>query len=154
MHYLAEDIKSQNLQFNFIWFVSAATLVRTCNTDQFRCDDGRCIASSWICDGDNDCGDMSDEDQRHNCGMHPLITSYTFSLSTSVSLSFSSSFSASSHIFSLVAHPLVPYHCSTLALPASLILSLFRTLMDLDTHHWGSVVWETLAVSAQHLSLL
>uniref|UniRef100_A0A3P8VY07 Uncharacterized protein n=1 Tax=Cynoglossus semilaevis TaxID=244447 RepID=A0A3P8VY07_CYNSE len=54
--------------------VSTASLVRTCNSDQFRCDDGRCIAPSWICDGDNDCGDMSDEDQRHNCGMQPYFT--------------------------------------------------------------------------------
>lgn len=66
------------LQSKVIWFVSAATLVRTCNTDQFRCDDGRCIASSWICDGDNDCGDMSDEDLRHNCGMRPFTTSLLF----------------------------------------------------------------------------
>lgn len=42
--------------------------MRTCSSDQFTCDDGRCIPATWICDGDNDCGDMSDEDQRHNCG--------------------------------------------------------------------------------------
>ncbi|RXM28137.1 Low-density lipoprotein receptor-related protein 2 [Acipenser ruthenus] len=43
------------------------TQVRTCSSEQFRCDDSRCIPYSWICDGDNDCGDMSDEDRRHNC---------------------------------------------------------------------------------------
>lgn len=51
-----------------VCFNPTATTVRTCNSDQFSCDDGRCIALSWICDGDNDCGDMSDEDERHNCG--------------------------------------------------------------------------------------
>lgn len=51
--------------------------MRTCSSDQFRCDDGRCIPATWICDGDNDCGDMSDEDQRHSCGRCLVLLSLT-----------------------------------------------------------------------------
>jgi len=32
-----------------------------CTSDQFRCPDGRCISSSWLCDLDDDCGDLADE---------------------------------------------------------------------------------------------
>ena len=33
--------------------------------EQFVCDNGETIPAEWICDGDNDCGDFSDE---QDCG--------------------------------------------------------------------------------------
>ena len=32
-----------------------------CASDEFQCNNGNCIPSRWISDGDNDCGDWSDE---------------------------------------------------------------------------------------------
>lgn len=32
-----------------------------CNEGKFECDNKRCIAESFVCDGDNDCTDKSDE---------------------------------------------------------------------------------------------
>ncbi|KAI1237378.1 Low-density lipoprotein receptor-related protein 1B [Lamprotornis superbus] len=40
--------------------------VHSCSADQFRCQNGRCIPGHWACDGDNDCGDFSDE-TKTNC---------------------------------------------------------------------------------------
>jgi len=33
----------------------------TCPPDYFKCQNRRCIPLSWMCDGDDDCNDMSDE---------------------------------------------------------------------------------------------
>ena len=35
-----------------------------CPADQFTCNSNLCIDQSWVCDGDNDCRDFSDE---HDC---------------------------------------------------------------------------------------
>ncbi|XP_077396383.1 sortilin-related receptor [Festucalex cinctus] len=42
------------------------TCVKTevsCSANQYRCSNGRCISNIWKCDSDDDCGDMSDEQE-------------------------------------------------------------------------------------------
>ena len=41
-----------------------------CQTNQFRCDNGKCVFNSWKCDNVNDCGDNSDE---KSCGKENLV---------------------------------------------------------------------------------
>lgn len=48
------------------------TGVTGCDEDEFLCGTGHCIASTWRCDGDVDCTDLSDE---LNCANN--MTSYT-----------------------------------------------------------------------------
>lgn len=42
--------------------------VSTCSPQQFICANGHCIQTSLICDGNNDCGDNSDEAPELQCG--------------------------------------------------------------------------------------
>ena len=41
-----------------------------CHDVQFQCGNGRCIYKSWKCDGEDDCGDNSDEDEEMCAGRY------------------------------------------------------------------------------------
>lgn len=42
-------------------FVVSPAEMHQCRSDEYNCSSGMCIRSSWVCDGDNDCRDWSDE---------------------------------------------------------------------------------------------
>lgn len=56
----------------FFWvflYVCAEDIVKTCSPSQFACTNGNCVSQSMVCDGNNDCGDNSDEVPELQCGM-------------------------------------------------------------------------------------
>lgn len=57
--------------FNFGNSPPLWTAPRECEEDEFQCQNGYCIRSLWHCDGDNDCGDNSDEQCGRYTELHP-----------------------------------------------------------------------------------
>ena len=47
----------------------------TCDGNKYACANGKCISRLWACDGEDDCGDGSDEEKKFCC----KLTSNAFS---------------------------------------------------------------------------
>ena len=45
------------------YFCVLIPLVAICGSTEFTCDNGNCVPYSYKCDGADDCGDNSDEEQ-------------------------------------------------------------------------------------------
>lgn len=58
------EIHISSLIITLTPFLSTSCLTaaaKQCSPEEFRCTNGQCISKTFVCDGDNDCSDHSDE---------------------------------------------------------------------------------------------
>lgn len=36
-------------------------IAKLCKDEEFRCPSGKCISNAYVCDGEDDCGELEDE---------------------------------------------------------------------------------------------
>lgn len=60
------------LSFLFFVCVLPPADAKACPSKDFQCRNGKCLAPIYVCDGDDDCGDASDEEKcsAPTCGQH------------------------------------------------------------------------------------
>lgn len=63
--------------YNTFFFFKLAFYVDCNPVTHHQCGEGRCITADWVCDGDHDCIDKSDE---INCCKFSQSLNYFFSL--------------------------------------------------------------------------
>lgn len=52
---------SSKTEGSFVTTVEMFVYVATCSPMEFRCKNDRCVSSDFVCDLEDDCGDLSDE---------------------------------------------------------------------------------------------
>ena len=65
------------IKIKCVFFCLPDLPVIVCNTAELECKNGRCVPESWVCDGEDDCGDRTDE---NNCdpGQFQIISYIQF----------------------------------------------------------------------------
>jgi hypothetical protein len=50
------------MRFHSTWSCRVFAVQRTCSAGEFVCNNTACVPMRWVCDGDQDCDDGSDEE--------------------------------------------------------------------------------------------